>query len=279
MRIFFSSIICFSIMACQRPGQQEPTSPREEHDTPRSALNAHPTSKTSGSVKVESNFTLSEQQPCPSGMVHIDGQYCPKVKEHCEHWLDDSNRPGARCAHYAPSTCLAAKVHMSYCIDREELHDDSGMPYGDLSWAAAKQKCEDRGARLCQEDEWNFAAEGEDIHPYPYGDGYTFSNKTCNIERQPLVCGSKACDHRASITDFPACTSNQFQIHDLTGNVDEWIEVPRYTVPSGLSMRSGLKGGHAAGGRHRVRVITKGHDEHFRDPPFEGSRCCKGIDQ
>ena len=250
MRIFFSSIICLSIMACQHPGQQEPISPREEHDTPRSALDNYPILKEFGSVKVESTFTLSEQQPCPSGMVHIDGQYCPKVEEHCIHWLDDPNKPGARCAHYAPSTCLAPKVHMEYCIDREELHDDSGMPYGDLSWTSAKQMCEDRGARLCGEEEWNFACMGEEMKPYPYGDDYDIN--ICNAYRKPMLCEGKICDHRANVDAFPSCVSPT-GAHNMVGDVDEWIEVPRYEVPADPHdpMRSGLKGGHYVGARNR----------------------------
>jgi sulfatase-modifying factor enzyme 1 len=222
-------------------------------------------------------------QACPSGMVKVEGNYCPEVRQTCLEWMtkEEADKPWARCKRYQqPSVCLSKqRVHMSYCIDREELHDDAGMPYGDLSWTSAKQMCEERGARLCKEDEWNFAAEGEEMLPYPYGNGYEFSNTICNIERKPIMCGSKVCDYRAKITEYPLCKSKQFQTHNQVGNVDEFIEVPRYRMPSGLTMRSGLKGGHSAGGRHRVRPITKGHNEVFRDPPFEGSRCCKSLDK
>lgn len=234
-------------------------------------------------VKVEARFTVGSD--CPEGMVHIKGDYCPEVQQKCLEWMtkEEADKPWARCKRYqAPSVCLSKhRVNMDYCIDREELHDNAGMPYGNLSWTTAKQMCEEQGARLCSADEWTFAVEGEEMLPYPYGNGYEFSNTICNIERHPLVGNDgKIFDHRANEAEFPRCTSKQFGLRHATGNIDEWIEVPRYesTLIPGLMMRSALVGGHFLGGRHRVRAITKNHDEHFTNPETLGTRCCKSVE-
>ena len=41
--------------------------------------------------------------------------------------------------------------------------------------------CSNQGKRLCTEDEWTFACEGEEAWPYPYG--YTRSQDMCVIDR------------------------------------------------------------------------------------------------
>jgi formylglycine-generating enzyme required for sulfatase activity len=244
-----------------------------------------PPPKQSGEVKVEAEFVVSaEYQVCTEEMLHIVGEYCPEVRQTCLEWMskEEIGKPWARCKRYqAPSVCLSQhRTHMDYCIDKEELHDENGIPYGDLSWTKAKQMCEERGARLCSADEWTFAAEGEQMFPYPYGDGFTFSNTICNIERHPMVdARGKIMDHRAPITAFPDCVSKT-GIHNATGNVDEWIEVPRYASSKdpNLTMRSALVGGHFLGGRHKVRAQTRDHSENFTNPETLGTRCCKALD-
>ena len=226
-----------------------------------------PSAVPSSSVEHISN----QKVECPGDMTFISGMYCPKVVEHCIKWMDNPNLSYARCAEYSKSECKATKTHKEYCIDTEEEHDAAGMPHGDQSWTMCKAMCESQEKRLCDDSEWTFACEGEEIHPYPYGTGYEFSNTVCNKERHPLVCGNTICDHRATVSEFLGCIST-FGVHDLVGNIDEFIIVPRYGR-SGHTMRSALKGSHFGGGRSRCHPATFGHDETFHQIST-GCRCC-----
>lgn len=211
---------------------------------------------------------------CQSGMNLIKGNYCPNPKQECLEWLDNPNGPAPRCQRYrSPTTCQGSTVAMEYCMDVEELHDSSGIPYGDLSWNSAKVMCEKDGKRLCNEPEWNFACEGTEMLPFPYGFERRFD--ICNLNRKPIVCGAKICDHRANISEFPECLS-PFKIHNLVGNVDEMISVPYYSHSKypGMRMRSVLKGGHFIGYRNNCRSKTQNHSEAFTNDPSIGSRCC-----
>lgn len=217
-----------------------------------------------------------EKKMCPNDMTFINGNFCDKIEEHCIDWLDNPSLPYARCKKYAKSICAGKKVHMNYCIDTEEMHDETGLPYGDKNWLECKALCEKQEKRLCNEPEWTFACMGEELHPYPYGSGYEFDTTSCNIEKKPLLDNrGKLYDHRQKITEFPLCVS-QWGVHNLVGSVDEMVEVPRYnhSQTPGFTMRSALKGGHFLGGRHRCLPKTTDHDETFKNPPTVGCRCC-----
>lgn len=209
---------------------------------------------------------------CPGDMVFVKGEYCPVIEERCVKWLDPPSS-FARCAKFDKATCKSPRVHKEYCIDREEQHDATGLPYGDQSWNSCKAMCESQGRRLCDEDEWNFACEGEEMKPYPYGYEYSFT--ICNVQRKPAVCNGKLCDHRARASEFPLCVSG-FGVAMMPGNTDEWIIVPRYSHSQspGLTMRSALKGGTYLHGRNRCRPKTTDHNETFTNPPSVGCRCC-----
>jgi formylglycine-generating enzyme len=274
-KIVVGSLMVIGMLACH--SSPPPAAPEETPNVCTPDNCPLPPKKSEG-VKVESSFVVKADPPaCNDGMVHVVGNYCPNVEQKCLEWMskEEIGKPWARCKRYqAPSICLSKKrVHMDYCIDREELHDDNGVPY-DVSWTDAQKMCAARGAHLCNEEQWNMACEGEDMIPYPYGDGYSFSNTTCNIERHPIMCGGKLCDYRGTIADFPNCVSLQYHVHNLVGSNDDWVEVPRYTSSkvSGLTMRSGLKGGTMFGGRHRCRPITKDHGEEYRN--FTTAHCC-----
>jgi hypothetical protein len=222
-------------------------------------------------------YLEEEKSVCPNEMTQVHGMYCPKVQQICLDWMDDEKLPYARCRKYKdPSVCLVPKVEMNYCINTEEMHDNFGLPYGDKSWTECKASCEHQGNRLCNIEEIDFSCEGEQMLPYPYG--YEFSTTICNVERTPIMCGKKMCDYRATVNAFPKCMS-PFGIHNLVGNVDEWVWMPLYhsRINKGVSHNSALSGGHAFGGRHRCRPKTVEHSEHFINPPTTGCRCCKSI--
>lgn len=236
------------------------------------------TPATSNSVQASNNLPEEQKEPCQKDMIHVKGNYCTKIKENCIKWIDDPSLPYARCEKYAKSECIGPKVQMNFCIDKYEHHDENKMPHTNVSWKEAKDLCRLESKDLCKEDEWNFAALGEEMKPYAHG--YNRYPSPCYIEqpKEKAVCGKVLCDIRTKVDEFPNCKSD-FGVINQNGGVDEWIEVPRYQhskIP-GLYMRSALKGGHAwHNARARNLPITKDHDENFKMISI-GFRCCSGA--
>lgn len=238
--------------------------------------NVAPTTVHSSQTSPVASEKPTEPEPCQKEMVHVKGEYCTKVKENCVDWMDDPNLPYARCRRYEKSECVGAYKKMSFCIDKYEHHDLDMMPTTNVSWTEAKEICTLEGKDLCKEDQWNFAAMGEEMLPYVYG--YNRYPSPCYIEqpKEKTVCGKELCDIRVPVNSYENCKS-PFGVVGQNGGVDEWIEVPKYqhSKVNGLFMRSALKGGHAwINARARNLPITKDHDEHYRQISI-GFRCCK----
>src|SRR5262249_37052015 len=126
---------------------------------------------------------------CPDEMVLVEGAYCPKVKQVCKRWLDSPTSAywDYRCAEYAePAECVSpAREKKRFCIDREEyVPPGESLPLDHQSWTSAGKVCAARGARLCLESEWQFACEGEEMRPYPYG--FKRDATICNVDRMHL---------------------------------------------------------------------------------------------
>ena len=210
---------------------------------------------------------------CARGMVLVDGDYCPDPEQVCLKWIDPPPYENLRCAEYQkPAKCKLPRVRERFCIDRDEYPENAdegerGLPLVNKSYTEAQTLCEARGARLCREPEWELACEGEDMNPYP--EGFSREAGACNIDRTDLGgMGDKLTDHRATFAEFPKCTS-AFGVHDLTGNVDEWVERENMPAPH----RSALRGGWWLPGRNRCRAATLHHDENYAAKQV-GFRCC-----
>jgi hypothetical protein len=210
---------------------------------------------------------------CREGMVLVDGSYCPDPIQICKRWMDPPPYQDYRCAEYAqPVTCRGAREHRRFCIDREEYvapGDASALPLANQSWTSAGQVCALQGKRLCLESEWQFACEGEDMHPYPYGDGFTRDDTMCNIDQMDLGRpGAGLRDLRAPITAYPRCVS-PFGVHDMSGNIEEWATLDHGVAPQ----RSSMKGAWWLPGKNTCRARTLGHGETYSGPQV-GVRCC-----
>jgi hypothetical protein len=218
----------------------------------------------------------SAPSACPADMILVEGDYCPDAEYTCLKWLDPPPYENLRCGEFGkPSKCKGQRQHRRFCVDRDEYAEPSptsdpkdALPVVRKSWTEAKALCESRGARLCKEAEWEFACEGPDMSPYPYG--WKRDSSACNIDRTDLGGpGDKLIDHRAKLGEFPACVS-PFGVHDMTGNVDEWVEREGLSAPN----RSALRGGWWLPGRNRCRAATREHAEDYSAKQV-GFRCCK----
>jgi formylglycine-generating enzyme len=232
----------------------------------------HRPQKAKPSLEKPEKERPSSAQACPAHMILVEGEHCPDAEQTCLKWLDPPPYQNLRCGEYArPAKCKGPKVVRRFCIDREEYgesHAASSLPVVKKSWTEAQSLCGARGARLCRESEWEFACEGPEMSPYPYG--WKRESSTCNLDRTDLGGpNEKLNDHRAPASAFPACKS-PFGVHNMVGNVDEWVEREGASAPN----RSALRGGWWLPGRNRCRAATLHHDESYQAKQV-GFRCCK----
>lgn len=210
---------------------------------------------------------------CGPDMVLVEGQYCTDVRQDCLHWLDDETLPFARCGQYsAQSRCVGKRVPMRFCIDRREYTPPGEkLPQNWASYEIAGKTCAALGKRLCTDNEWNFACEGEEMLPYPYG--YE-RRPVCNqdqkdlYEKNPRMQVLK--DLREPADARPECKS-PFGVENMAGNVDE--PVAREGFENNAPFRNALKGGWWMPARNRCRPATTAHDDYFKDIQI-GVRCC-----
>ena len=209
---------------------------------------------------------------CPEGMTFVEGRYCPDVEHTCLEWMDP---PGSRyaqfrCARYAsPAKCKGDRKTMRFCIETTEHREsNSELPMHKTSWTDASRICASSGARLCTSAEWQFACEGEAMRPYPYG--FERDSSACNVDvTSGLGRVGKLVDHRTPASAHPRCLS-AFGVHDMAGNVDEWVTVEG--KPAGT--REVMKGSWWIPGRHACRSFQAHHGAHYGGTET-GVRCCR----
>ena len=212
---------------------------------------------------------------CADGMTLVEGAFCPRVEQKCLRWMDPPGRfHDYRCAEYAaPARCLAPRVHRRFCIDTHERSEaGTGLPLNQQSWTDAKRICEAAGARVCEDSEWTFACEGDEMRPSPYG--WTRAASRCNADHVDLLTPStpghsgRLRDEREPVDAHPDCAS-PFGVLDMAGNVAEWVSVDGFREGSVVVQ----KGNWWQPGKHACRDEQAGHDRHYKGTET-GFRCC-----
>jgi len=208
---------------------------------------------------------------CPDDMALIEGQRCTVPVQICGRWLDPPDKPQRSCAYFrSPSQCQGGTRSLRFCIDRYEYTPKGyALPLVHVNWTEAQILCGKMEKRLCLEDEWEFACEGTDALPYPYG--FERNGALCNHDLGTALFTSdgKLIDRRVPAASLPLCRS-PFGVFNLVGNVDEWTT----RVDDDLPHRSILRGGWWLTGRNRCRAATDSHGERYAGPQT-GFRCCK----
>ena len=222
---------------------------------------------------------------CPAGMVAVHGEYCPALAHRCLEYISQKRD---RCAEFAEgSRCFGTPEEMTFCIDRFEYPNQAGVrPEVGMTYLEAKDSCEAQGKRLCTDHEWSLACEGTTRLPYPHG--YARDANACNYDKPYIIPDDNAfardesrdaeierLDQREPSGERDQCVS-PFGVHDMTGNVDEWV-LNTAGVPGGRPYVSGLKGGYWGPVRNRCRPITTDHNEWHSGYQI-GFRCCSDLD-
>lgn len=236
-----------------------------------------PTSSATLAAAMTAPVTPSEPpSPCPAGMSLVEGEYCPDVEQKCLAWMDppSSRYHQFRCAKYAPSVCRSKeRVHMRFCIDTTERSEptEEKKPRHFMSWTTSKKLCEAEGGRLCRESEWQFACEGEEMRPYPYG--WERDSEACNVDRSENIGRpGRLVDHRDAVGAHAKCAS-PFGVQDLAGNVEEWVQADGQGK---MGWKEVLKGSWWIPSRHACRQFQVGHDDVYSGAET-GTRCCKDV--
>jgi formylglycine-generating enzyme required for sulfatase activity len=228
--------------------------------------------------------SMPEPSTCPAEMVLVEGEYCPNVVQRCLQWMDPPGKYHEyRCAEYEkPAKCEGSREHRRFCIDKyersaaktrsgEESSQENAreLPLNDQSWLDTKRLCEAADARVCQESEWNFACEGEEMRPYPYG--WSRHAELCNADQMDLLKpgGDAIKDLRTAPSKHPHCLS-PFGVHGMAGNVAEWVSVDG-VEPGSVVVQ---KGAWWHPGKHACRDAQAGHDKYYHGTET-GFRCCK----
>lgn len=232
--------------------------------------------------------------PCPANMQHVQGDAWESATDFgealqdmaCTSWI--SRDFPARCRQFDPMMWgrirdkNLRRKHLDFCIDKYEWPNREGAdPEVMYTYYDAARECMSVGKRLCDEEEWTFACEGEDATPYPHGydrDG------SCNVDRpwiEPdytrLFTPTRPDLQSVELNrlwqgvpsgSMPKCLSST-GVYDMTGNVDEWTSSVRKT-----GYRSVLKGGYWGPVRTRCRPSTRAHNEWHKNYQA-GFRCCK----
>lgn len=283
VRLSVVGAVCVALFACARgvPGERNVL-------TDESVGSAHlaigvmvSPSESSGSAGTSTATaralpTKGDDDACPTGMVLVDGEFCPETEQTCLEWMDPPNSAYAhfRCKRYAkPATCKVPRVHKRYCIDAtERVEPGTNTPRHFMSWTSSKALCESEGGRLCRESEWIFACEGEEMRPYPYG--WERDSAACNVDiGENIGRVGRLVDHRAAAGSHEKCKS-PFGVQDLAGNVEEWTQADGPGNGSKMGWKEVLKGSWWIPSRHACRQFQVGHNDVYSGGET-GTRCCR----
>lgn len=148
--------------------------------------------------------------------------------------------------------------------------DDPARAASNLSIAEARTYCRAKGGRLPTEDEWILAAAAPRGRRYPWGDtGAVCRRAAWGLRSGPCASGASGPDTVGAHPDGDTPSG----IHDLAGNVAEWVEVlPADGGTPGLVARGGSFASALAAELRTWSRLELANDPDRRDPRV-GVRC------
>jgi len=185
-------------------------------------------------VRVREQVTLLRGQ-VEMQMIHAEGSLGPvemvALDGGCFEMGSDKGEPDEKPMH---EVCvLPFKIDKFEVTQREfqlkmgtnmSLVKGANLPVESVTWIEADQYCINSNKRLPTEAEWEFAARAGSATQYSWGDEFdpkqaNFCDQTCNENLKDKTV-SDGFPGTAPVGSFPA---NAFGLHDMAGNVNEWV--------------------------------------------------------
>ncbi len=221
---------------------------------------------------------------CPPDMVMIGRDYCVDIYEASLVQIGDDGRE--QPFPYYEMLPPGVKVRA--------VSQAGVFPQGYISGVQSKAACEASGKRLCKPDEWKNACMGPKKTLFPYGN--TREVGRCNDNgRSAMHWFNPELDdkpeHRwmwgfaGNMTDprlnqlegtltltgaREGCT-NEYGVHDMVGNLHEWVDDPEGTFQGGYYLDTHLNGD---GCYYRTTAHPMSHLDYST-----GFRCCADVDE
>jgi formylglycine-generating enzyme required for sulfatase activity len=184
-----------------------------------------------------------------------------------------------------PSSMVRAQ---DFCVDRYEAPNRRGAkPLVMQSANDAVSWCAEHRKRLCTEDEWIAACEGEEHHAYPYGE--THVDGRCNDDKpwrkvdEATLAKWPAPEARDLAKELYQATPSGWKrkcvsgagARDMTGNTEEWVVRTREHDNDWPYLLVGCYwSGCYGGGKPTCHSTNDAHGPEFRF--YEtGFRCCR----
>jgi formylglycine-generating enzyme required for sulfatase activity len=213
-----------------------------------------------------------QEGPCPDDMALVDGRFCvDKWEASLVEMTADGERPFS--PYQSPD---------SAGVPVRAVSVPGVVPQGYISRDMADQACQVSEKRLCAEDEWIQACQGDPPRAFPYGD--TRQKGACNdsgisplhvyyAEAPETYTGGPMNDARLNQTpntvaktgEYARCT-NAFGVFDMVGNLHEWVMSTRPTFRGGYYQDTHINGDGCA-------YHTTAHAAGYHDYST-GFRCC-----
>jgi len=204
---------------------------------------------------------VADSLPCPTPMVLVEGS----TVRRCVRSASDgsTHRPVSRLPlrRVRAERLPRAARSQRFCVDREEyVASGDALPLVHQSWTTAFLLWPEPARATLSRSEWQFACEGEELRPYPYG--FERDSAACNIDQMNLGKPQAGLnDLRAPVDAYPRCLS-PFGVHDMSGNVEEWV-----TLDYGSAPESRDEGAWWLPGKNNVSRRDAGSRRSLRRPP------------